>query len=73
MTKVITKQSTDAMQHYRQDDLYYSFPVLKREDFADDNAYREALVAQYQELRRQEFQYVVYRRKRRKTDAVRYS
>ena len=60
MTRVITKQSTDEMQQYRQDDLSYSCPELKREDFADDNAYREALVAQYQELRRQEFQYVVY-------------
>ena len=36
-----------------------SFPKLKREDFASDDAYREALVAQYQAIREQEYAYVV--------------
>lgn len=36
-----------------------SFPKLKREDFTSDDAYREALVAQYQAIRAQEYSYVV--------------
>ena len=59
MTKVFAKEQTDEMAQYRLDDLHYSFPELKPEDFANDDAYRVALLEQYRELRRQEFRYVV--------------
>lgn len=36
-----------------------SFPELKREDYPSDDAYREALVKQYQAMRAQEYNYVV--------------
>ncbi len=55
----VTQKDTQSMALCRKKELAKKFPELKRGDFADEKAYREALINQYQSLRYQEYEYVV--------------
>lgn len=55
----VTSDTTQEMATYRHYNLEYEFKELKREDFNDDEAYRAALLKQYEALRQQEYKYIV--------------
>ncbi len=56
---VIDKSTVDQVHTDRKTELDILYPELKREDFASDAEYRQALVAQYKAMRQKEYGYVV--------------
>ncbi len=51
-------QLTDDVAAKRRKQIAKSFPQLKREQFASEEAYRTALLEQYRTMRQQEYQYI---------------
>lgn len=49
---------TDDVAEKRKQRLADDFPQLNRSDFASEELYRDALIAQYRQLRQQEYQYI---------------
>lgn len=54
-------QSTNDMAMQRRDSIRINFPELKKEDFANNEAYTEALSEQYRRLRTEEYELEVNR------------
>jgi len=55
----ISVEKIEQMAVYRKDELITHNKELKAEDFASEAEYREALISQYENLRREEYRYTV--------------
>ena len=55
----ITVNETEQMRDYRLEALDETYPMPKRESYASDDEYRQALLNTYRGLRQEEYQYTV--------------